>query len=205
VIQVINKVDGSAFTDDELRLVETLADHAAIAIENASLYREARTAAITDDLTGLGNTRHFNRMLPELIARGGPVTLLVLDLDNFKALVDRQGHLVGSRTIGFVGRLIAAQLRPGDVAARFGGDEFVVILPATDAAAGRDVAEAIRAAIAAAERLEPDGIDIAAVTASIGVAECPAHAADAEGLFRAADAAMYGVKRVGKNGVGVAA
>jgi diguanylate cyclase (GGDEF)-like protein len=204
VIQVINKLDGSAFTDDELRLVETLADHAAIAIENASLYREARTAAITDDLTGLGNTRHFNRMLPELIARGGPVTLLVLDLDNFKALVDREGHLVGSRTIGFVGRLIAARLRPGDVAARFGGDEFVVILPATDVAGGREVGESIRAAIAAVERLEPDRVDIAAVTASIGVAACPAHADDAESLFRAADAAMYAVKRSGKNAVGVA-
>jgi GAF domain-containing protein len=64
VIQVINKLDGSPFTENELRLVQTLADHAAIAIENASLYREARIASITDDLTGLANTRHFNRMLP---------------------------------------------------------------------------------------------------------------------------------------------
>src|SRR5947208_2312635 len=144
VIQVINKLDGSCFTDGELRLVETLADHAAIAIENASLYREAQLAAITDDLTGLGNTRHFNRMLPELLARGGPLSLLVLDLDNFKALVDSEGHLVGSRTIGFVGRMIARQLRPGDLAARFGGDEFVVILPGADAATARRVAESMR-------------------------------------------------------------
>src|SRR6266849_5227060 len=91
VIQVINRLDGSCFTEDELRLVETLAGHAAIAIENASLYREAQLAAITDDLTGLGNTRHFNRMLPELVGRGRPVSLLMLDLDNFKAIVDTYG------------------------------------------------------------------------------------------------------------------
>ncbi|TMA59817.1 MAG: GAF domain-containing protein, partial [Deltaproteobacteria bacterium] len=110
VIQVINKLDGSAFDDDELRLVQTLADHAAIAIENASLYRQAQQAALTDDLTGLGNTRHFNRMLPELLGRGGPVSLLVLDLDAPKTLVDRHGHLVGSRAIADVGGVIGARL-----------------------------------------------------------------------------------------------
>jgi diguanylate cyclase (GGDEF)-like protein len=204
VIQVINKADGSAFTDDELRLVQTLADHAAIAIENASLYREARIAAITDDLTGLANTRYFNRMLPALMARARPLTLLVLDLDNFKALVDREGHLVGSRAISHVGRLIAARLRPADLAARFGGDEFVVVLPATPTAAARELAEAIRQAIAAARVLAPDGVDISAVTASIGLATYPDHADDAESLFRAADAAMYAVKRRGKNAVGIA-
>jgi diguanylate cyclase (GGDEF)-like protein len=204
VIQVLNKLDGSHFTDAELRLVEMLADHAAIAIANASLYREARLAAITDDLTGLGNTRHFNQVLPELLARAAPLSLLVLDLDNFKALVDSQGHLVGSRAIGFVGRLIAGALRPGDVAARFGGDEFVMILPSTDAVAGARIAETIRAAIAAARVLDGTDVDISAVTASVGLAVFPEHAADAEGLFRAADAAMYRVKQSTKNGVGVA-
>jgi diguanylate cyclase (GGDEF)-like protein len=205
VLQVINKLDGSCFTDDELRMVETLADHAAIAIENASLYRTAQLAAITDDLTGLGNTRHFNHMLPELLAHGGPLSLLVLDLDNFKALVDAEGHLVGSRTIGFIGRLIANQLGPGDLAARFGGDEFVVILPGAEAATARRVAESIRAAIAAARGLEGAAVDVSAITASVGVATFPDDGADAEGLFRAADAAMYAVKRRGKNGVGMAA
>jgi len=142
-------------------------------------------------------------MLPELLARGGPVSLIVLDLDNLKALVDSRGHLVGSRTIGFVGRIIARLLRPGDVAARFGGDEFVVILPGTDAAAGRRLAESVRAAIAAAGVEGPD-VDVSAITASVGLATFPDHAADADGLFRAADAAMYAVKRSGKNAVGVA-
>jgi diguanylate cyclase (GGDEF)-like protein len=204
VIQVINKIDGSTFTEDELHLAQTLADHAAIAIENASLYRQAYLASITDDLTGLGNTRHFNRMLPELIARGEPLSLLVLDLDNFKTVVDTFGHLAGSRTIGYLGKIIGHLIRPGDVAARFGGDEFVVILPDTDIETARSIAETIRAAIEAVSTLEGNGVDISTITASIGVATFPAHAPRAEALFKAADAAMYTVKRSGKNAVALA-
>ena len=201
VIQVINKLDGSAFDDDELRLVQTLADHAAIAIENAALYRQAQQAALTDDLTGLGNTRQFNRMLAALIARGGPLSLLVLDLDNLRDVVETYGHLAASRTIAAVGRAIGGRLRAGDVAARFGGDEFVVILPATDTESARAIAHDVRQAIAAC----PIPADPASqVTASIGVATFPDHAADAESLFRIADAAMFAVKRSTKNGVAAA-
>jgi len=204
VVEAINKVDGAAFDDRELAVTQALADHAAIAIENASLYRQAYLASITDDLTGLGNTRHFNRMLPELLARGGPLALVVLDLDNFKQVVDTYGHLVGSRTIAAVGRGIAGLLRPGDLAARFGGDEFVVILPATDVPTALALAEAIRAGVEALRGLPDDAVDLSAVTASVGVALFPAHATDAESLFRAADAAMYAAKRGGKNAVALA-
>jgi diguanylate cyclase (GGDEF)-like protein len=204
VIQVINKIDGTSFTEDELRLAQSLADHAAIAIENASLYRKAFIASITDDLTGLSNTRHFNHMLPELLERGGPVSLLVLDLDNFKAVVDTYGHLVGSRTISYLGKVIAHLIRPGDVAARFGGDEFVIILPSTAVDTARSIGETIRDAIEACSVLEGNGIDISTVTASVGVATFPDHAGTAEDLFRAADAAMYAIKRRGKNAVAVA-
>ena len=199
VIQCMNKLDGSAFSDDELRMVQTLADHAAIAIENASLYRAARLAALTDDLTGLSNTRHFNEMLPALVARGAPLSLIVLDLDNFKAVVDGHGHLVGSRTIGQVGRRIAALLRPGDVAARFGGDEFVVILSDTKTDDALALAERLRASIETMDVLEGTTIDVSSVTASLGVASFPDHARTAEGLFQAADRAMYTAKTRRKN------
>jgi diguanylate cyclase (GGDEF)-like protein len=201
VIQVLNRLDGKSFDDDEVRLVQTLADHAAIAIENASLYRKAEIASLTDDLTGLGNTRHLNRLLPELIQRGRPLSLLVLDFDNFKEVVDRYGHLAGAQTIAHIGRLIGHLIRPGDFAARFGGDEFVVVMPDADAAAALTAAESLRSAIESCQRVDGLDIDVSAVTASVGVATFPDHASTADGLLSAADAAMYAVKRSGKNGV----
>ena len=206
VVQVINRPDGRPFTAEDQRLVQALADHAAITIANAQLYHEVEQASLTDDLTGLGNTRHFHRVLPPLLDGAMPLSLLVLDLDHLKQVVDTFGHLVGSRTIATVGRLIADQLRPGDVAARFGGDEFVVVLPSTDTVPATDVAERIRKAVATCA--VPDGlddVDIRDVTASLGVATAPRHATDPDGLFKAADAAMYAVKHRRRDGVAVAA
>lgn len=204
VVQVINRLDGRPFSPDEFRAVQALADASAIAIENAALYRRVEEAALTDDLTGLGNTRRFQRELPAALARGGPVSLLLLDLDGLKAVVDGHGHLVGSRTIATVGRLIGERLRRGDVGIRFGGDEFVVLLPDTETREALALAEGLRAAVEALR--SPDGlaVDLSGLTASIGVATYPDHAGHGEALFRAADAAMYAVKRAGKNGVAVA-
>jgi diguanylate cyclase (GGDEF)-like protein len=204
VIQILNKVDDSTFTEAELSLAQTLADHAAIAIENASLYRQAYVASITDDLTGLGNTRQFHRSLADAMARGRPVSLVILDLDNFKAVVDRYGHLAGSRSIAQIGRVIGRLARPGDVPARFGGDEFVVVLPDTGTEEAHRLAESVRKAIEACEQLDNENVDLSRVTASVGVATFPVHASDAESLFRQADAAMYSAKRSGKNRVSVA-
>jgi diguanylate cyclase (GGDEF)-like protein len=204
VLQVINKIGAPRFTADEMRLVQALASQAASAIAHAQLYHQVEIASLTDDLTGLGNTRRFNATLPAMLARGGPVSMLLLDLDNLKALVDGHGHLVGSRTIATVGRLIAETLRPGDMAARFGGDEFVVLLPGTPSAPAAAIAEEIRAAVEACTTIEGLDVDIRTLTASVGVATFPDHAGDGESLFRAADRAMYRVKFGTKNGVAIA-
>ena len=204
VIQVMNRLDGGAFDARQLRLAQILADHTAIALENARLYRQAELAAVTDDLTGLGNARFLNQRLPALLASGAPLALLVLDLDNFKEVVDRYGHPIGSQTLGFLGRRIADCLRRSDRAARFGGDEFAVLLPDTAIDDAVAVAETIRVAIAAAARLDDVDVDISRVTASIGVAVSPGHGSDAIALLRAADQAMFAMKQTSKNAVGVA-
>jgi diguanylate cyclase (GGDEF)-like protein len=204
VIQVMNRLDGKSFDDYEFRLVQILAEYAAIAIENASLYRQAQVAALTDDLTGLGNTRRFNQVLPEQLRHGQSVALIVSDFDNFKQVVDRYGHRIGSLTIAQIGKLMGEEIRPTDFAARFGGDEFVIVLPQTGAEEALEIAERIRRAVEACQRLDGHDVDISGVTASIGVAVFPDHAADADGLFFAADEAMYETKRRGKNGVTLA-
>ena len=204
VIQVMNRVDGRPFDQRQLRLAQILADHTAIAMENARLFHQLEDAAVTDDLTGLGNARRLNRLLPQLVSDGRPLALLVLDFDHFKDVVDRYGHPIGSQVLAFLGRLMAAHLRPGDIATRFGGDEFAFILPDTDLAGAVAMAEGIRDVVAAAELVAGSDIDIACVTASIGVAVYPQHAGDAVALLQAADQAMFGVKRAAKNGIGVA-
>ncbi len=204
VVQVMNRLDGHPFDEHQLRLVQILADHAAIAMDNAALYRQAQLAAITDDLTGLGNSRRLNQLLPQMIQEGRPLTLLVLDFDNFKQIVDQYGHLIGSQTLAYLGKRMARLLRPGDVAARFGGDEFAVILPDSDLGVGAAMAEALRATVETAARLDTADVDISAVTASVGVAAFPQHADEANALLRAADQAMYAVKRKRKNGVAIA-
>jgi diguanylate cyclase (GGDEF)-like protein len=140
--------------------------------------------------------------MPQLIAEGRPLALLVLDFDNFKQVVDRYGHLIGSQTLAYLGRLMARLLRPGDFAARFGGDEFAIILPDSGVEAGVAMAISLCATVAAADRLADTDVDISGVTASVGVAAFPDHAAEPDALLRAADQAMYTVKRAQKNGAG---
>lgn len=156
-----------------------------------------------DDLTGLLLRRRFDAELSVLITQaagaGEPLSLLAMDLDGIKAINDQHGHLFGAYTIAETGKLIGRMLPESGIACRFGGDEFIVALARHDLDQARKVAEDIRAAVS----VHPYAFESIALrpSLSIGVAQYPKHAADAEALFRAADAALYAAKRNGKNRV----
>jgi diguanylate cyclase (GGDEF)-like protein len=162
---------------------------------------------VTDDLTGLYNSRHLNEMLRRESKRasrsGRPLSLLFLDLDGFKGVNDAHGHQSGSRALVEASEVMRRCARETDMVARFGGDEFVVILPDTGGEGAVAVAERLRERVHAHPFLAGEGLDIH-LTASIGVATLPDVAASAEELVKAADTAMYAVKEAGKNGVRLA-
>lgn len=156
-----------------------------------------------DDLTGLYQRRRFDTELELLIARAAgekrKLSMLAMDLDGVKAINDKHGHLFGAYTIGESGKLIGSILRPPAIACRFGGDEYIAALPDCDLDAACATAETIRTRLAQHPFMY-EGIALHPGI-SIGVAEFPSHARDAQSLFRAADGALYAAKRAGKNRV----
>jgi diguanylate cyclase (GGDEF)-like protein len=179
----------------------------AIALDNALALQKAEALSVTDDLTRLYNSRYLNLVLRRETKRasrsGRPLSLLFLDLDGFKMVNDTHGHLAGSKSLVEAAAIIRTCARETDVVARFGGDEFALILPDTGKDGAMAVATRIRDRIKGARFLTSDGLDVR-LTASIGVATLPDVAASAEELLRAADMAMYQVKAVGKDGIHLA-
>jgi diguanylate cyclase (GGDEF)-like protein len=161
----------------------------------------ARVDAVTDGLTGLYNQRYFKQRLSEEVTRatevGGHLTLLFCDLDHFKGYNDRLGHTAGDRALSAMGTVLLRSIRQVDLAARYGGEEFTVILIDTTAAGALDVAERIRAEVAALDLGSPDR----GLTVSIGVASFPTDAILTEELIDKADWAMYLAKRQGRDRV----
>jgi diguanylate cyclase (GGDEF)-like protein len=190
-----------------LLAVRGLLEPAAIALGNAITLQRAEAQSVTDDLTGLANSRYLNSALRRETKRasrnGRPLSLLFLDLDGFKQVNDTHGHQVGSRTLAEAAGVIRGCARETDIVARFGGDEFSLILPDTGQEGAVSVATRIRDRLRAEYFLTSDGLSIR-LTASIGVATLPDVAASAEELLRAADTAMYKVKASGKDGIYVA-
>jgi diguanylate cyclase (GGDEF)-like protein len=181
-----------------------LLEPVAIALESALLLKRAEALSVTDDLTHLYNLRYLNQVLRREAKRsarsGRPLSLLFIDLDGFKSVNDAHGHLCGSRALVEAATVIRGSARETDVVARYGGDEFALVLPDTGGAGAWAVGERIRERLAAHRFLVDHGLDVH-LTASVGIATLPDAADAPEELMRAADAAMYLVKDRGKNGI----
>jgi diguanylate cyclase (GGDEF)-like protein len=197
---------GHDFDDAEYDLFAYLTGQAAVSIENVDLHEMVRIQAVTDELTGLFNLRHFHDTLDGEIERsrrfGTDVGLMLLDIDDFKRVNDTYGHQQGDLVLIEVGRVLRTLSRDIDEPARYGGEEMAVVLPQTDVAGAELLAERMRSAVAAIEIDRLDGGGRLKVTASFGVASLPSNAREKDSLIAEADAALYRAKRAGKNRVG---
>lgn len=183
-----------------LELARTMANEAAMALENARLYEDARKLADRDPLTSFYNHRYLHERLGEEIVRSQrgkrPLSMLMLDLDDFKLVNDTFGHLFGDRVLTWVAERIRSTLRASDIAARYGGDEFALILPETDAADACRAAERILAAFGDHPFVDEQRGSVP-MAVSIGIATFPADGRTATDIIAAADSALYAVKRAG--------
>lgn len=191
------------WADNELLLLHTVADQLTVAINQAHLFAQMQVQALTDALTGCYNRRSFEMQLERdlhLATRmRQPLSLIMIDLDNFKHINDRSGHGTGDVALRIVADSLKAELRAVDSAARFGGDEFVIILPQADTEGALIVAERLRKRIA-----ETHISGYGPTTASMGLATFPVHASSRDFLVVAADRALYQSKHNGRNRVTVA-
>jgi diguanylate cyclase (GGDEF)-like protein len=195
-----------AFSDEDVEALSALAVQAGVAIENARLHRVVERQAVTDSLTGLANRRQFYEVLGREYERaqrfGQAVSLILLDIDDFKLINDSRGHLAGDAVLHSVAATLAEVIREIDLAARYGGEEFAVLLPQTGPEGAANLAERLRSEIAA-RSIRFGTEEITGVTASFGVAAGPVHDQTQIDLIASADAALYQAKREGKNHVTV--
>ena len=206
VIQLVN-VDMAHFSHEEEFFLQALCDYAAIAIENARSVEKIQELTITDDCTGLYNARHLYKTLEQEVYRsarfGYEFSVLFIDLDHFKQVNDTHGHLIGSKLLAEIGYLIKAQLRLIDFAFRYGGDEFVVLLPQTSKDSALVVARRLRDSLRGSCFCKEEGLNLN-VRASMGLATYPHDAKTPHDVIRQADEMMYMVKNSTRDNIGIA-
>jgi diguanylate cyclase (GGDEF)-like protein len=195
-------VAGGTMTDEGLAQVRSAVDQAAPIIANQRSLSVARLRAASDALTGLPNRRAADETLKRMVAHAGrtlsPLAAVLLDLDHFKQINDIHGHEQGDEALAAVGQVLTSTIRDSDFAARFGGEEFLLLLPDTSREQAAVVAEKVRRAIGEVQ------LSIGAMTASFGVAAYPEDGLDAEQLLRRADGALYAAKEHGRDRVELA-
>src|SRR5262250_1906763 len=206
VIQLINCAMES-FGEQEMFFLHALCDYAAIAIDNARAVEKIQELTITDDCTGLYNARHLYKTLESEVYRsarfGYEFSVVFLDLDHFKHVNDTHGHLVGSKLLQEIGFKIKSQLRLIDYAFRYGGDEFVILLPQTDKHSALVVAKRIQDMMRKTIFLSEDGLNLN-VRCSMGLATYPEDAKSSLEIIRQADEMMYMVKNSTRDNIAVA-
>jgi diguanylate cyclase (GGDEF)-like protein len=197
-----------AFTGREAELFEYLCGQAAVSLENADLHETVQKEAITESLTGLANRRQMLRVLDRELERQkrfeGSLAFVELDIDDFKRVNDTHGHPQGDEVLLAVAHVMRDLTRDTDEPARIGGEEFAVVLPQTDVAGAKLLAERMREAIEQLRIPHLNGGNSVSVTASFGVGAVPASATDKDSLILAADQALYRAKAAGKNRVSCA-
>lgn len=188
-------------------LAASLVRESALALANIKLQETLRNRSIRDSLTGLFNRRFLEEALARELARcqrnPAPLAVIMLDVDHFKRFNDAHGHDAGDLVLRELGGMLTEESRGGDIACRFGGEEFTVLLPDTPIAAATEVAERLRQA-ASRMQVKRGNDSLGPVTLSLGVAAHPDHGSTVEELLRAADSALYRAKREGRNRVCVA-
>ena len=204
---LVMRLKGDAFTESQRRALEAALAFLAIAIRNVQLLIVTRENSLRDSLTQWFNRGHGIETLRSELQRGkrtgGAVSLLMFDVDHFKTLNDRHGHQAGDAVLMAVARQVSELVRNTDVKVRYGGDEFMILLPETPAAGALHVAEHIRRSLASLPVTA--GADVLSLTTSIGVATSRPGDLDPDALIARADAALYAAKRGGRNRVSTAA
>jgi diguanylate cyclase (GGDEF)-like protein len=207
-VLVIGSATPREFTVTEMDRLQVIGNQSSLALQNALLHEELERLSVTDRLTDLYNHGYLLQRLDEEVGRaarfGHVLSLVMIDIDNFKDFNDTYGHPKGDVVLRAVSDTLRNNLREIDFAARYGGEEFVVVLPETDTAGAEAVAERIRADVAALSFAGSNTDRDVHKTISLGVATYPTHALTGAALIVAADQAMYQVKRGGKNAVRVA-
>jgi len=196
--------EGRDFGPDDVDCAGTIVDHSRTALRNAETYALAKERAFIDDVTEVYNSRYLLTTVENEIQRaeryGNPLSVLFLDLDRFKLVNDEYGHLVGSETLRRLSKVLEQCIRQVDTLARYGGDEFTIVLVDTAHAAALAIAERIRSTV------ESHVFEVARdahlrLTISIGVGTCPDHGTNRDALLDASDKAMYRAKSDGRNRV----